>query len=178
MERLYSNPKSFLALVQTDSTCGVQERSEDRMTPRYLKVSEHSSGVPSSKLKIVGGWLVSACGSWSYTCTLMVKGKMIVLDLAVCGVTIFLKVLDILLGVNASACTAACHQQIIMLRSVPGVQHRLATPLMLMRNNSGPKTEPCGTPGKLVAEVRIRHWQLLFGSCVWGSMLKYVDKVL
>ena len=47
---LYSKPNSFLALVQTDSTCGVEERSDDRITPRYLKVSTHSSGLPSRNM--------------------------------------------------------------------------------------------------------------------------------
>ena len=52
---IYSKPNSFLALMQTDSTCGVQERSHDRITPRYLKVSTCSSGLPSRNM---GGMFV------------------------------------------------------------------------------------------------------------------------
>jgi len=36
--------------VQMDSTCAVQERSEDTMTPRYLNLSTCLSGTPSSKM--------------------------------------------------------------------------------------------------------------------------------
>ena len=36
--------------VQTDSMCGVHDRSDDRVTPRYLKVSTCSNGTSSRSI--------------------------------------------------------------------------------------------------------------------------------
>ena len=39
---LYKSPTSFLALVQMESTWADQDKSVERRTPRYLKVSTYS----------------------------------------------------------------------------------------------------------------------------------------
>ena len=41
---------SWLWYRQIQHACGVQERSDDRITPRYLKVSTRSSGLPSRNM--------------------------------------------------------------------------------------------------------------------------------
>ena len=42
----YIYNRTFLALVQMESMCADHERSDEKRTPKYLKVSTCSSGMP------------------------------------------------------------------------------------------------------------------------------------